>query len=163
MIVNKPMKISIELFNLKWIVQDKPSDYENLVSDQYINHFQNNKELTSKSFLKKNLENYYEAETPYFEYFPKSYDFSFPEDAVKFSKDYYTNCLFCILKKHILYFRKKTGSNYSEVEKERDRLKLQMEEDKTLKERIYFSKMKPTFKFVNFVLPVLPFRRRSAR
>ena len=142
------MKISVELFHLKWVVQDRPADYESLAPDQYINHFQNNKELTSKSFLKKNLESHYESEPPTDEFFPKSYDFSFPEDAAKFAKDYYVNCLFCILKKHVLYFRRKLGPRFCEVEAERDRLAAQMRADQGLKERIYFDKLKPGFKFV---------------
>ena len=153
------MKVSVELFSLKWIVQDRPSDHEALVPDQYINHFQNNKELTSKSFLKKNLEHHFESDLPTYEFFPKSYDFSFPEDAVKFGRDYYVNCLFCILKKHVLYFRRKLGPALAEVEAERDRLLAHMQRDRDLKERVYFDKMKPSFKFVPSRDPVFELRR----
>ena len=58
-IVHSPAVVAkVEMLHLKWIVQDRPIDYETLLPHQYFNHFQNNKEITSKSFLKKNLENY---------------------------------------------------------------------------------------------------------
>lgn len=53
---------------------------------------------------------------PIIEHIPKSYDFSFPEEAKKFKRDYYMNCLFCLLKKHVQYFKSKLGNEFYKVE-----------------------------------------------
>lgn len=138
----------MELFNLKWIVQDKPADYECLLPDQYINHFQNNKEITSKAFLSKNLKAHLDTDLNSYVYCPQTYDFSFPEEAKRFVKDYYANCLFCILKRHVAYFRERMGERWAEVGEEARRLVHARDEVWASKgDRIYFfgMKMKPPF------------------
>lgn len=143
----------MELFNLKWIVQDKPSDYEQLLPDQYINHFQNNKEITSKSFLSKNLKAHADTDLNFYEYCPKTYDFSFPEEAKRFVKDYYANCLYCILKKHISYFKLKVGERWNEIRSEADRLIAKRDEVWASKQdRIYFFGLKTKPPFVDLPL-----------
>jgi len=115
--------------NMKWLAQDKDSDYSGLLEDQYINHFQNNKEITSKSFLNTNLNNYIESEIVIEDFYPKCYDFSFPDQLVYFKSEYFATVLFIILKKHIIYFRQKLGADgiaqidalYQEVLQKEDR------------------------------------------
>ena len=149
---HRPVTLKIDLFHLKWVAQDKPSDYGSLVPEQYFNHFQNHKELTSKSFLKKSLDAWVgepESGLVPADYLPLTYDLSFPEDFKKYIQEYYLQALNAILKKHVLYFMRKTGKGWLEVEAEASRLSLLMKKDDELKERIYFDKIKPTFRFVN--------------
>lgn len=148
LVTYRPMVIGFELFHLKWVVQDKASDYESILPDQYINHFQNNKELTSKSFLKKNLEMFVDAEIPHDEYFPKSYDLSSPEEAKALAKDYLLNCLFVVLKKQIVYFCRRFGGLAglrTHLAAETARIAELLQRDRESKERIYFSRLKPSF------------------
>lgn len=148
-IVNKPLTARFDLFHIKWIVQDKQSDYDNLAPEQYINHFQNNKEITSKSFLKKNLENYFDGELQLYDYFPRSYDFSFPQATKSFVNDYLTNTIFCILKKTLLYCEVKFQDQWGLVENEKYQLERAIQEEQKMKDRLYFENMKPTPKLVS--------------
>lgn len=101
--------MGVELVSLKYITQDKDDDYKNLLDDQYINHFQNNKEITSKSFLTMNLKNHLSSELPTHSFFPRSYDFSSPEQVKYFKMDFFTTVLLEILKEQINYFKKAIG------------------------------------------------------
>ena len=144
----RPMVMNFELFHLKWVVQDKSTDYEGILPDQYINHFQNNKELTSKSFLKKNLETFVDAELPHYEYFPKSYDLSSPEEAKSLAKDYLMNCVFVLLKKHLIYFCRRFGGLKALREhlmKQTEQIHFLIQRDREGKERIYSPMLKPSF------------------
>lgn len=149
MIVNKPLTARCDLFHLKWITQDKQPDHDSLVPDQYVNHFQNNKELTSKSFLKRNLENFYDGDLELFDYFPRAYDFSFPQASKSFLSDYITNTLFCILKKTLVYCELQSGHTWCLVEKEKYRIEKLIQEEKNMKERIWFEKLKTGYKLVS--------------
>lgn len=146
MVVSKSLTVRFDLFHLKWITQDKQIDHDSAAPDQYINHFQNNKELTSKSFLKKNLENFYDGDLELFDYFPRAYDFSFPQASKNFVSDYVTNTLFCILKKTLVYCEIQSEHTWSYVENEKYKIEKLIEEEKSLKERIWFPKLNTGYK-----------------
>lgn len=148
MIIAKPVTVRYDLLHLRWVAQDKQSDYDSLAPDQYINHFQNHKELTSKSFLKKNLENFHDGDLQIFDYFPRAYDLSFPQQSKSLLKDYLTNTIFSILKKTLLYCEVKFQDQWGLVENEKYHLEKAILENRNLKDRLWYERMKPTIKFV---------------
>lgn len=52
-----PLATGFHILNLKYVTKASDDYFSNILDDQWINHFQNNKELTSKSFLAKNMLN----------------------------------------------------------------------------------------------------------
>lgn len=146
MIVQKSMKIEsgVRLFNLKWVVQDRDLDYEDLGDCQYFNHFQNNKEITSKSFLKKNLSSYFDPSIEVSTFFPRCYDFASPKEIKEFKKDYFENSALIILRKNIKIIKKKLGKSKMKE------LKLwhssQPQKRDILKDRVFFPSSKAEVK-----------------
>ena len=149
--MNKALTVRFELFYLSWITQDKQPDHDNLTPDQYINHFQNNKEITSKSFLKKNLENFYDGDLDFYDYFPRAYDFSFPQASKNFVGDYLRNTLFCILKKTLVYCEIQSEHSWFLVEKEKYKIEELIDQEKNMKERIWFEKLDSGYKPVDSI------------
>lgn len=148
MVVSKTLTVRFDLFHLKWISQDRQSDYDSLAPDQYINHFQNHKEITSKSFLKRNLETFHDGDLQLFDYFPRAYDLSFPQQSRSLLKDYFTNTIFCILKKTLLYCEVQYQDRWFLVEHEKYRIEKSICEHVTLKDRLWHDRMKPSIVLV---------------
>lgn len=77
---------SSQCFHLKWTVSDTEGDYRNLKAGQLMNHFQGNREMTSKSGLIKNLRQYSLGNTDTF--FPRAYDLGDSIQLSEFQNDY---------------------------------------------------------------------------
>jgi tubulin monoglycylase TTLL3/8 len=61
-------------FDLKYTVKKAEIDYVNLLDNQIINHYQNNKALTSKYGLCLNLRNRIAEEVDIDSFFPRCFD-----------------------------------------------------------------------------------------
>lgn len=92
-------------FNLKWCYNDCDSDYKNLKPGQFYNHFPNNRELTTKSGLAKNLKSITDFNVNIDNFFPRCYDLSDNLQINELTNDYYRTCIFNIIKKvHLGFF-----------------------------------------------------------
>lgn len=107
------------IYDIKFELNDNNFDYETLLPFQLYNHFQGHGELTTKAGLTKNLS--YEgdhtfrarrlkqklllAEMTCDHFFPRSYDISQHRSLQDFIEDFERTAIFCIVKKHALYFR----------------------------------------------------------
>ena len=94
-------------FNMKYTFQDKELDYQSLHSEQWYNHFRNNKEMTTKSYLNTNLNNFVEFAAEIDNFFPRCYDFASNKEIGYLKNDYYEQMLFQLLRNHIRYFKRK--------------------------------------------------------
>ena len=107
------------IYDLKFELNDNNFDYDTLLPFQLYNHFQGHSELTTKAGLTKNLS--YEGD-PSFRarklqerlrladmdcdrFFPRSYDISQLRSLQDFVEDFERTAIFCLVKKHALYFR----------------------------------------------------------
>lgn len=99
-----------------------------------------------QKFSQKNLENFYDGDLDLYDYYPRAYDFSFPQASKNFVNDYITNCLFCILKKTLVYCEIQSEHLWCLVEKEKYRIERLIDEEKNMKERIWFPKLNSGYK-----------------
>jgi hypothetical protein len=98
--VENPVRTS-GLFDLKWVATDTDEDYATLGPYDWINHFQNNRELTQKAGLLRCLRQLHVSEqSPIDSFFPRSYDLSEPTEVADFVLDFRRSAAVNILLKH---------------------------------------------------------------
>ena len=90
---------SSQAFDLRWTFNDCEADYKSLRPGQYFNHFPNNRELTTKSGLHKNLRQVMDHSTNIDTFYPRTYDLGDGTQVNEFIKDYQRTCSFNIIKK----------------------------------------------------------------
>lgn len=88
-------------YHLKWCFNDSDYDYKALKPGQAYNHFQNNRELTTKSGLLKNLRNITDFKVNIDKFFPRCYDLGDGVQVKELIKDYNRTAILNILKKYI--------------------------------------------------------------
>ena len=91
-----------QLFDLKWTLNAKEIDYKALTSEQIVNHFVKNTEISTKVGLTNNLKECSDSSDLYY---PRAFDLSKPIDRADFVSVYKLNKVVCILKllhKHVL-------------------------------------------------------------
>lgn len=93
--------LTSQAFDLKWTNNDNESDYKSLRTGQLYNHFSNNRELTTKFGLHKNLRQVMDYGTNIDEFFPRTYDLGDSTQVLEFTKDYYRTCAFNLIKKSV--------------------------------------------------------------
>lgn len=77
------------LWDLKWCISDSDPDYRELQDGSWYNHFQNNRELTTKIGLANNLRQLaVEEHVDIDEFFPRCYDMSVSSEREDFVLDY---------------------------------------------------------------------------
>jgi tubulin monoglycylase TTLL3/8 len=91
-------------YHLKWCYNDSDYDYKVLKPEQFYNHFQNNRELTTKSGLLKNLRNVTDFKVNVDTFFPRCYDLGDGVQVKELIKDFYQTAVFNVIKKAILGF-----------------------------------------------------------
>eukprot|EP00397_Hematodinium_sp_SG-2012_P000667 GEMP01000668.1.p1 GENE.GEMP01000668.1~~GEMP01000668.1.p1 ORF type:complete len:1775 (+),score=410.32 GEMP01000668.1:168-5492(+) len=100
--VENPHRASV-LWDFKWCVTDLEEDYKSLRDGDLYNHFQNNRELTTKAALTRNLRQF-QSDEPAFgqsdDFFPRSYDMSNPSERDDFTLDFCRQCAFLVLQRH---------------------------------------------------------------
>lgn len=102
-------------FDLKWVYIDDENDYKFLIEGQYYNHFQNNKELTTKIGLTNNMKEYCEYGVNFDEFYPRCYDLGNNKEMNEFIMDFENTNMMILLKKHIKYFKKKCPMKIKQV------------------------------------------------
>ena len=80
--------ITSSFFDLKWMYMDNESDYKFLIEGQFYNHFQNNKELTTKIGLTNNLKDFSEYGANFDQFYPRCYDLNESADFDDFVEEY---------------------------------------------------------------------------
>lgn len=105
-------------FDLKWVYIDDENDYKFLIEGQYYNHFQNNKELTTKIGLTNNMKEYCEYGVNFDEFYPRCYDLGNNKEMNEFIIDFENTNMMILLKKHIKYFKTKCPLKIKEVKKQ---------------------------------------------
>ena len=105
-------------FDLKWVYMDNENDYKFLIDGQFYNHFQNNKELTTKIGLTNNLKDFCEYGIYFDQFYPRCYDLGNNKDMIEFTADYEHTNMMILLKKHIKYFKMKRKEIIKEINKE---------------------------------------------
>lgn len=100
--VENPKRSSV-LWDFKWCVTDLEEDYKSLQGCDLYNHFQNNRELTTKAALLKNLHQY-QCDEPVYgmsdDFFPRCYDMSSLVEREDFILDYCRQCALLVLRRH---------------------------------------------------------------
>lgn len=92
-------------YNLKWCYNDSDYDYKNLRPGQYYNHFPNNRELTTKSGLAKNLRNLTDFRISIDSFFPRCYDLGDSFQVKELINDYRRTGILNVIKKvHLGYY-----------------------------------------------------------
>ena len=125
-------------FDLKWVYIDNENDYKFLIDGQFYNHFQNNKELTTKIGLTNNLKEFSEYGVNFDEFYPRCYDLGNDKDLMEFSADFEHTNMMILLKKHIKYFKLKKKNLIKEIKME---LKINEEKKKTRNDKVILMKM----------------------
>lgn len=120
-------------FDLKWVYMDNENDYKFLIDGQFYNHFQNNKELTTKISLTNNMKQFCEYGINFDEFYPRCYDLGSNKEMREFVADFEQTNMMILLKKHIKYFKTKCPLLIKEVKKELI-IKDQKRKEKTEKE-----------------------------
>lgn len=124
-------------FDLKWLYMDNESDYKGLIDGQYYNHFQNNKELTTKIGLTNNLKEFCEYGANFDQFYPRCYDLGNNKELMEFTADFEHTNMMILLKKHIRYF--KSRINYlKEIKHE---IKKKVEHKKTRNDKEIIMRM----------------------
>jgi len=85
-------------FHLKWTISDSDNDYKQLLPGQLFNHFFNNRQLTTKSGLLKNMRNVSEYGVNPQKIFPRCYDLGDSVQLQEFISDYNQTAVFSILR-----------------------------------------------------------------
>ena len=135
------------LFDFKWTYLDTEVDYANLMDGQFFNHFQNNKELTTKSGLIENVRSCAEHGTGFWSFFPRAYDLGHINQMKEFQEDFERTALMNLLKKHWQYIKSKADPLMIRKIKEKFRLK----QEKLAKEGIIdIFKKKKLYKNVQY-------------
>jgi Tubulin-tyrosine ligase family/IQ calmodulin-binding motif len=88
-----------QAYHLKWCYNDSDYDYKNLKPGQLYNHFPNNRELTTKSGLSKNLRNITDFKVNIDKFFPRSYDLGENSQIKELIEDYNRTAILNLLKK----------------------------------------------------------------
>lgn len=94
-----------QAFHLKWSFSDSDNDYKVLRPGQLFNHFLNNRELTTKSGLLKNLRNVCEHNVSIDKFFPRCYDLGDNVQVREFTNDFQNTAIINIIKKHAIYYQ----------------------------------------------------------
>ncbi|CAE7025796.1 TTLL3E [Symbiodinium natans] len=92
------------LWHLKWTVTDNETDYRCIQegSGCLYNHFQNNRELTTKVRLTGNLRRLaYEEQVDIDTFFPRSYDMGSPSEVEDFVLDFRRSAALNVLRRHL--------------------------------------------------------------
>lgn len=131
-------------FHLKWTYTDSEQDYKYLLDGQFMNHFNNNKELTTKIRLSVNLKSFCDCGINHDNFYPRCYDLGDTKEVKDFEKDFQRTSLLNLLKKHINYFKIKKRALFDKVKQEiRDKV--------TKKKKGRSSRKKAVFaKYYNF-------------
>jgi len=94
------------LFHLKYDIADKEGTVNKLQGKQWYNHFPNNRELTTKAGLCKNLWHHclldYELKIDNF--FPRCYDLSDQKNIDQFATDFQMTAILSIVKQYSEHF-----------------------------------------------------------
>jgi len=130
--------ITSSFFDLKWMYMDNESDYKFLIEGQFYNHFQNNKELTTKIGLTNNLKDFSEYGANFDQFYPRCYDLGNNKEMIEFSADFEHTNMMILLKKHIKYFKTRCRGVLKEISKE---IKKNIENKKTRTEKEVLMKM----------------------
>jgi Tubulin-tyrosine ligase family/IQ calmodulin-binding motif len=94
-----------QAYDLKWSYNDSDQDYKYLKAGQFFNHFPNNRELTTKSGLHKNLRGVTDYGTNIDEFYPRTYDLGDTVQIQEFQKDYIRTSAFNIVKNYSNAFK----------------------------------------------------------
>lgn len=122
--VANPSKESL-YFDLKWTATDTEEDYKSLSEFQFFNHFQNNRAITAKSSLSRNLKEYADHKGVSVEsFYPPCYDLGIASETDAFKSHFDFNLTISLLKKVIFYFKKREPLQYKKT-KETIRQKLE--------------------------------------
>lgn len=91
-----------KIFHLKWTVTDCEEDYRYLQEGMLFNHFQKNRELTTKVGLTNNLRRFgCEGQADVDRFFPRSYDMSSASEVQDFVLDFRRCAALGVLKQHL--------------------------------------------------------------
>jgi len=115
---------------MKWVKDAKGEDFENLLEDQYMNHYKGTNALTSRYKICEKFENYFEGLISPEVYFPRSYHFFKKSKIDEFKRDYFTSMLITLVKKHIIYFKEVlVGGKFEAIKAEYEKEKAEMEKE----------------------------------
>lgn len=92
------------MWHLKWTVTDSETDYRCIQegSSSLYNHFQNNRELTTKVCLTRNLRRLaYEEQVDIDTFFPRSYDMGSPSEVEDLILDFRRSAALNVLRQHL--------------------------------------------------------------
>ncbi|CAE7236290.1 TTLL3B [Symbiodinium sp. CCMP2456] len=95
---------SSSMWHLKWTVTDSETDYRCIQEDSssLYNHFQNNRELTTKVCLTRNLRRLaYEEQVDIDTFFPRSYDMGSPSEVEDLILDFRRSAALNVLRQHL--------------------------------------------------------------
>jgi len=86
------------------------TEYNNLRTFQFYNHFSNSRELTTKQGLNKNLYSILAHDKNVYEWYPRSYDLSDQRQIEAFIDDFKRTAILGLLKKHARLFKERVES-----------------------------------------------------
>ncbi|CAK9004906.1 Isocitrate lyase (ICL) (Isocitrase) (Isocitratsysase) [Durusdinium trenchii] len=94
--------VTSQIFHLKWTVSDSEADYCELREGALFNHFQKNRELTTKVGLANNLRRFAcEEQVDIDRFFPRCYDMSSASDVQDFVLDFRRGAALNVLRQHL--------------------------------------------------------------
>ena len=143
---------SSQAYDLKWTFNDCDQDYKFLKPGQFFNHFQGNRELTTKSGLLKNLRSLMEYGSNVDEFYPRSYDLGDTIQIQEFQQDYIRTSVFNIIKNYTKLFKTNVATS---INTEILRLAIKVT-DKYLKELLdNCENIEPDWEFSDVILKQL--------
>eukprot|EP00347_Sterkiella_histriomuscorum_P013320 403365167 len=110
-------------FHIRFDITDKEGSQNKLRNSQWYNHFPNNRELTTKAGLCKNLWQQcpYDYELKVEEFFPRCYDLSDQKQVDLFVLDFQQTAILSIIKIHATYFLNKTKRIQNYLQRYKDK------------------------------------------
>ncbi|KAL4467012.1 hypothetical protein ABPG74_010609 [Tetrahymena malaccensis] len=95
-------------FDLKWTLLGKDIDYDNILPNQIVNHFENNSKICSKIGLLNSLKNLYWFDNADLNsFFPQCFDMNDPDEFNDFVKNFKLSKAISVLKKYLRLFLEK--------------------------------------------------------
>lgn len=93
-------------YTVKWEYDDTKLHYTKMKQHQFVNHFPDSRELTTKQGLTKNLNSLTEAGTDVYSFFPRSYDLSDRGEVDLWIKDFNQTAILNVVQSHAELFQK---------------------------------------------------------
>ncbi|KAL4510195.1 hypothetical protein ABPG72_010388 [Tetrahymena utriculariae] len=105
-------------FDLKWTLLGKDIDYDNILPNQIVNHFENNSKICSKIGLLNSLKNLYWFDNADLNtFFPQCFDMNDPDEFNDFVKNFKLSKAVSVLKKYLrLYLEKDEKHNNYKIQ-----------------------------------------------